>query len=60
MVGSERTCNVNEKVPQHTPIHFLLVSSKILVFEDPFEMRQRNPTTKSPRDAVIQHVGVLK
>ena len=29
---TEATCN--RKVPQHTPFHFLLVSSKILVFAE--------------------------
>ena len=27
---------VNGKIPQHTPFHFLLVSSKILVFAESF------------------------
>ena len=27
---------VNGKVPQHTPFHFLWISSKILVFAEPF------------------------
>ena len=35
MVKRERHV-VNGKVPQHTPFHFLLVSSKILVFADSF------------------------
>ena len=35
MVKRERHV-VNQKVPQHTPFHFLLVSSKILVFAESF------------------------
>ena len=50
---------MNAKVPQHTPFHFFLVSSKILVFAESFLKCDGEPSTKALRDAVIHAcVGV--
>ena len=47
------TC-CERKVPQHTPFHFLLVSSKILVFAESFSKCDNEPSTTSLQDAVIR------
>ena len=58
MVKRERRV-VNGKVPQHTPFHFLSVSSKILVFAESFSKCDSEPSTKALQDAVIHAcVGV--
>ena len=44
---------VNGKVPEHTPFHFLWVSSKILVFAESFLKSDNEPSTKSLEDALI-------
>ena len=52
MVIRERRV-VNGKVPQHTPFHFLLVSSKIMAFAGSFLKCDNGPSTKALQDAVI-------
>ena len=48
------TC-CERKVPQHTPVHFLWCSSKILIFAEPFSKFDNEPsTTRHLQDAVIQ------
>ena len=50
---------VNGKVPQHTPFHFLLVSSKILGSRRIILKCDTDPSTKALQDAVIHAcVGV--
>ena len=50
---------MNEKVPQHTPFHFLLVSSKILGFEESFWNATKERSTEALQDAVVHAcVGV--
>ena len=53
MVKRERLV-VNKKVPQHTPFHFLSVSSKIFVHPTLILKCDNEPSTKSLQDAVIQ------
>ena len=49
------------KVSQHAPFHFLLDSSKILVFAESFLKVDNEPSTKALQDAVIHAcVGVDK
>ena len=45
---------VNGKVPQHTPFHFLWVSSKILGFRKIILTCEIEPSTKSLQEAVFQ------
>ena len=50
---------MNRKVPQHTPFHFLWVSSKILVFAESFLKCDDEPSTKALQGAMIHAcVGV--
>ena len=58
MVKRERHV-VNGNVPQLSPFHFLLVSSKILVFEKIILKCDNEPSRKALQDAVIHAcVGV--
>ena len=58
MVKRERHV-VSGKVPQHTPFHFLLVSSKILVFAESLLKCNNEPSAEALQDAVIHaRVGV--
>ena len=58
MVKPERHV-VNGKVPQHTPFHCLLVSSKTLVFRRIILKCDNVPSTKALQDAVMHAcVGV--
>ena len=45
---------VNEQAPQHTPCHFLSVSSKILFFSRTILKCDNEPISKSVQDVVIQ------
>ena len=56
MVKLERHL-VSEKIPQHTPFHFLSVSSKILVFRRIILKCVNESGTKSLQDAVIPNCG---
>ena len=50
---------MNGKVPQHTPFHFMLVSSKDLGFRRIILKCDHEPSTKALQDAVIHaSVGV--
>ena len=58
MVKRERRV-VDGKFPQHTPFHFLLVSSKILGFRRIIVICDNEPSTKALQDTVIHAcVGV--
>ena len=58
MVNRERRV-VLRKVPQHTPFHIFLVSSKILVLAESFLKCDNEPSTEAYQDAVFHAcVGV--